>query len=700
LFIERFPEQVEVFLTDIQGLNIAMTNRTSDYLQSDEEWWQKAYAGGGGSMYISEVKFDESTQTWAIDVGIPIRSTRGQIVIGVLRGTIDISMIFRGLSNVTFGDTGEMTIFDSNGLILYSPNPERLLQQAPDILLSTASENLSGWQKDLPDMDGNPSIVAYQSIKNTMGGALRWYVLADQDMKDITSPIQKILITNMLIAVGIAFLLSGLGWLLANSIATPLKTIASGTEKLASGDIHFSEIEIEKIDRIQTRHDELGTIAQAYAVLIEYIKEIAAVAEKVSQGDLTVEVYQRSDDDSLGNAFVKMVANLRVAVSQIVANAQAVSTASEHLTSIANQADHATNQIAITMGQIAKGISQQSGSINNTAASSDQMTKAIVGVAKGAQDQAMAVSQASSITTQINNGVQAVTMNAENVAKESGFAADTARSGSQTVQETIQGMQSIKTKVDFSAHKVKEMGNRSYQISAILETIEDIASQTNLLALNAAIEAARAGEHGKGFAVVADEVRKLAERSAIATKEINSLIMDIQKTVTEAVQAMDKSAREVENGAGRAQDAGKSLLTILEAAVAVFQQAEQASTAASQMNKAANELVNAMDKVSSVVEQNTAATEEMSASSTEVSQSIENIASISEENSAAIEEVTAATVEMTSQIKEVATSAQSLSVMAQDLHSVVNMFNMDTFTADTSMQEHELEFTIKETSGS
>jgi len=223
---------------------------------------------------------------------------------------------------------------------------------------------------------------------------------------------------------------------------------------------------------------------------------------------------------------------------------------------------------------------------------------------------------------------------------------------------------------------VQEMGKRSEEIGAIVETIQDIASQTNLLALNAAIEAARAGEHGKGFAVVADEVRKLAERSSLATKEIGGLIKRIQGTVAEAVLAMDEGAKEVESGVALANEAGSALGSILAAAEKVYTQAKEAGEAAKLMNVASDELLEAVESVSAVVEQNTASTEEMSAGASEVSQAIENIASVSEENSAAVEEVSASTEEMSAQVEEVTASAQSLMEMAKELQAVVALFKL------------------------
>jgi methyl-accepting chemotaxis protein len=237
-------------------------------------------------------------------------------------------------------------------------------------------------------------------------------------------------------------------------------------------------------------------------------------------------------------------------------------------------------------------------------------------------------------------------------------------------------METIKGKVALSSQKVQEMGDRSGQIGAIVETIEDIASQTNLLALNAAIEAARAGEHGKGFAVVADEVRKLAEKSAIATKEIGGLIKGIQHTVNDAVAAMHEGSIEVDRGVTQANQAGHALDEILTASEGVNRQVAEIVAAAKEMEGLSNELISATDSVSAVVEENTAATEEMSAGSNEVSQLIDNITSVSEENNAAVEEVSAAAEEMNAQVDEVSAYAKSLAAMAEDLQKIISQFQL------------------------
>jgi methyl-accepting chemotaxis protein len=304
------------------------------------------------------------------------------------------------------------------------------------------------------------------------------------------------------------------------------------------------------------------------------------------------------------------------------------------------------------------------------------MGRAIDGVAQGAQEQAGAVARASTITSQVNVSLQQLAEAAQQAADGGTAVANASKIGVETVQTTIHAMESIRSKVGQSAEKVREMGSRSDQIGVIVETIDDIASQTNLLALNAAIEAARAGEHGKGFAVVADEVRKLAERSSVATKEIGGLVRGIQQTVAEAVTAMQAGISEVEAGVEQAGQAGTALQGIYQTAQGVAMGAKEALGVSAKTLSASEELIGAMESVSAVVEENTAATEEMAAGSSEVTRQIENIASVSEENSASVEEVSASAEEMSAQVEEVTAAAQSLAEMAEVLQAAVAQFKL------------------------
>ncbi|MGA9597237.1 MAG: cache domain-containing protein, partial [Acidimicrobiia bacterium] len=114
-FLKSFPDNVEVFVTDQQGLNIAMTDRTSDYLQADEGWWQGAYANQQGAVFIGDVEYDDSAGAWAMNIGVPVYSPITKQVVGILRGTVDVSAIFSSLSTISFGETGYASLIDQNG---------------------------------------------------------------------------------------------------------------------------------------------------------------------------------------------------------------------------------------------------------------------------------------------------------------------------------------------------------------------------------------------------------------------------------------------------------------------------------------------------------------------------------------------------------------------------------------------------------
>ena len=497
---------------------------------------------------------------------------------------------------------------------------------------------------------GVSSVLAYSSDASaeTIKTMSAWYLMLSQ---------------QFLVIASIAAI-----WL-ARFITKPLIEIVRVADKISrEGDLS---------QRSVTRYqDEVGMMSDSFNQLVGSLHQMAEIADQISDGNLTVEIALKSENDDLGNAFKKMVAGLREAVSKVTQNALELNRSAAELSDASLQARTATDQITTSMQQMAASAQDQSESVTRTSGSVSQMAEAIEGVARGAQEQSQSVAKAMEIADRINAAIRQVAENANAVTSDSVSATDAAKKGSMTVEKTLTGMQNIKNKVGVASEKIQEMGKRSQEIGAILETIEDIASQTNLLALNAAIEAARAGEHGKGFAVVADEVRKLAERSSLATKEIGTLIDGIQGTVSEAVNAMEEGSREVEAGVESANQAGSALSDILNATAAVNNQAALASEATARIELASQELVAAVDSVSQIVELNTAATEEMAATSGEVSQAIDHIARSSEANNAEVEEVSASTEEMSAQIAEVTEAAKSLSGMAQALDDAVAQFKL------------------------
>ena len=237
-------------------------------------------------------------------------------------------------------------------------------------------------------------------------------------------------------------------------------------------------------------------------------------------------------------------------------------------------------------------------------------------------------------------------------------------------------MDKIKSASSEVARKIEELGTRSAEIGKIVAVIDDIASQTNLLALNAAIEAARAGDQGRGFAVVSDEVRKLAERTATATKEIAELISAVQKGVNEATRVTAIGSSAVAEGYTMAVQAGEALDQIQKTASDVDSQIEQISSKVQQVNASTNQLVKVIDDVGSVTDQNASYTDQMTSSAGQVSKAVETVAGIAEENSAATEEVSASAEEMSAQIQEIVASSRTLKEMAVSLEQSVAMFKV------------------------
>ncbi|RPJ62995.1 MAG: HAMP domain-containing protein [Dehalococcoidia bacterium] len=409
------------------------------------------------------------------------------------------------------------------------------------------------------------------------------------------------------------------------------------------------------------------------------LNEAQQVLQKESKDDLTTHVNGNYNGelnklkDSINTALESRI-SVVVKLKQV---SNDLAESSSLLTEAAEQAGQATQQIAVSSQQVARGAADQASSLQQTLKAVEQLTNAIDQIAQSAQEQAHLIEKNVQLVNNISSAITQVSSSARQAADGAKLTAESAHKGTKMSGETVKGMENIKKTMDAAAVKVNGLGERSKEIGKIVEAIDDIADQTNLLALNAAVEAARAGEQGRGFAVVADEVRKLAERSMEATKEIAVLIGNIQSGVSETVAAMEKGVREVDNGYKLANNAGESLDDILRQARSMSSQVEQITCAAEQLTSLSTDMVNLSDNISAIVEENTASTEQMAATAREVTTSVESIAGVAEENSAASEQVSAAAEEISAQVQQVVASGLTMSGMALDFKQLIAKYRVN-----------------------
>jgi methyl-accepting chemotaxis protein len=343
--------------------------------------------------------------------------------------------------------------------------------------------------------------------------------------------------------------------IVARNISRPLGEITAIAERISVGDLSAT---------IPTgvRQDEVGKLANAFSRMVQSLKGMADTATRIAGGDLQVKVTPQSERDQLGNAFALMVANLQKLIAQMTEGVNVLSTS-------ANQISTSTTQLASSAAQTATAVSEATTTVEEvkqTAQLSSQKSRA---VADGAQK-----------TSQIS------------------------QAGTRATEETIAVINRIRQQMTAVAESMVRLSDQSQTIGQIVATVEDLAAQSNILAVNASIEAAKAGEHGKGFAVVAQEVRSLAEQSKQATKQVRNILTDIQKATGAAVMATEQGAKAVEAGVKQAGEASQSIQLLSNSVMESAQMATQIAASSQQQLVGVDQVATAMESIKQASTQN------------------------------------------------------------------------------------------------
>ncbi|MFB5089431.1 methyl-accepting chemotaxis protein [Psychrobacillus sp. PGGUH221] len=367
------------------------------------------------------------------------------------------------------------------------------------------------------------------------------------------------------------------------------------------------------------------SIASGYLIaqlISRPLKKVVTLLGQVANGDLsqTTDIDRKDEVGELAKSTNVMVESLRKLMQDVMNTSQQVAASSEELTASAEQTSQATEEI----------------------------TNAIQGIAEGAETSTASLEESSTGLEEVTLGIQNIADSSNTIAEAGSHASAQAKMGGEFVGKTVQQIQAINQSVNESSEAIKSLDKRSQEIGEITKVITEIANQTNLLALNAAIEAARAGEHGKGFAVVADEVRKLAEQSQQSSTQISELINEIQMDMTRSNDSINQVKSDVKEGlaiVGKTQESFKVIL-------------------------------GSLDKVSMQIDDMAATAEQMSASAQEVSANITSSASMSRESSMNSQSVAASTEEQLASMEEISSASNNLSEMAMNLQELVSKFKL------------------------
>jgi methyl-accepting chemotaxis protein len=553
------PNYIKAYVGTKQGAFIisSQDDMPAGYDPRARPWYAEAQASPDKAL-LSKAYKDVKGQPM-ISATKAYRGPSGQPE-GAVAIDITLSKLTEIIKNIKLGQTGWVIMVQADGTIISNP-------KAPETNFKNISEFWNGKLAEVRDTDlekadgeveveaeGKAYLVSAHTDPDT-----GWKYLGLIEKKELVEPVRRTVGTLALV-MGVGLVVMGLAiWLFADRLVIrPLKRVESFLGAVAGGDYNRREQHL--------RGDEIGNIFNALnktaTQLGENMREIEARTQEAQDKAQAAERSAAEADEARQAAIKAKQEGLLTAATRLEAVVAHVSSASEEL---AGQ--------SAAMGQ---STATQKERITETATAMEEMNATVLEVAKNASHAAQGADQAKSL----------------------------AETGNQVVGRSVSAMEDL-LKLSLSLKgNMNDLGERARAIDQIMNVINDIADQTNLLALNAAIEAARAGEAGRGFAVVADEVRKLAEKTMSATKEVGETIRGIQEVSAQNIKAMEAAGQAIEDSTSLVRQSGKALNQIVEMSENTALQVQSIATAAEQQSAASQEINQSVDQINVIATEN------------------------------------------------------------------------------------------------
>jgi phosphate/phosphite/phosphonate ABC transporter binding protein len=444
-------------------------------------------------------------------------------------------------------------------------------------------------------------------------------------------------------------------------VIAPIQSVEKAAKSLAEGDLSF------RID-VKT-NDEIGRMG---AAINESVASLGAIFQRVKDGSQRVSTVVDKVEAEFKNVSEstklesESIANIATSLEQMNSAAAEISDNVEQLASSTEEKAASMHEIVTSIGQVANSARELSHVVDSTSVSIEELSATIKEVAGKAEDLAAGSEETLAATEEISSSIKEVEQNAkESALLSEKVKTDASTLGLASVEKTIEGIQDIKLSFEKTADFIHKLGGRSDEIGKILNVIDEITDQTTLLALNAAILAAQAGEHGKGFSVVADEIKDLADRTAFSTHEIAELIQSVQQEVKGSILAMNEGLRSVEAGLKVARNAGDALSKIVDSSRQSAEMAFSIERSTAEQARTTRLVSESMEKVKNMVAQVAKATLEQSKGALLITKATEKMRDVATH-------VSTATSEQLTSTKQISEAMELVSEKSQQIAKAVH----------------------------